>query len=154
MAQPNFVPIRSEENVSEIQKLEPPKRWTPNRPADFNGKPEAVKKKYYGNPGPDSGYAMLLFESLKPDIKLEKGEDIHDVAAGVVYVAMKRAALFGRAPIKKDIEYVLKKFGFLDKAHSSQIEERKFLFKSAGHEYHKRMEIADKFSEEELKHQS
>ncbi len=151
MAQPNFAPIEKKDTVSEIQKLNPPKGWKPNRPGEIPDRVNLQKKDWFGNPGPDQGYALVLFKRFANEIKLDKTEDMHDVKAGVVAIAMKRAAIFGRAPISKDLEFALDKFGFLKEANQDAVAKRRAIFKSAGHEYCKRQEIADMVDENEIK---
>ena len=50
---------------------------------------------------------------------LTPGEDVHDVLAGCSAVALKRASLFGRAPVVHDLILVLQLFGFLPSGTSS-----------------------------------
>ncbi len=151
MAQPNFAPIKSDNKVSEIQKLNSPNEWKSVRPGELKNKVNLEKKSRFGNPGPDQGYAMVLFKRFTDDIRLSKEEDIHDVQAGVVAIAMKRAAIFGRAPVNKDIEFALNKFDFLKDIKSDAVKKRRETFKSAGHEYSKRQDIADMIDEDEMK---
>ena len=44
---------------------------------------------------------------------LEPGEHAEDVLAGAVAIALRRAAIFGRAPVTADIELALELFKYL-----------------------------------------
>ena len=58
--------------------------------------------------------ALLLAERFRDKLALRPGEDADDVLAGAVGVAMKRASLFGRAPVIHDLALGLTLWGFLD----------------------------------------
>ncbi len=92
----------------------PPRRadsWVADRPGDLEGaQPTGAQ---LGSIGPDQGYAYRLVGHL--DDRLRLGDvDRHDAVAGGVAVAMKRAALFGRAPVVHDLVAAFTIFGFLD----------------------------------------
>jgi hypothetical protein len=112
VAQPNFVPTDPTEEVRRYQS--PPRRpdsWRAGRPGDL-GTPQPWGEQL-GNPGPDQGYALKLVREF--DGRLHLGRVDHDDAvAGCVAVAMKRSALFGRAPVIHDLTAAFTIFGFLD----------------------------------------
>ncbi len=68
----------------------------------------------YGHQGPDQGYALNLAKRFIPILKLQPGESVNDVVAGCVTVALKRASLFGRAPLAEDLRVAFAHWGFLD----------------------------------------
>ena len=92
----------------------PPRRgdaWIADRPGDLATR--QPKGSQLGSMGPDQGYAYRLVRHL--DGKLSLGKVDHDDAvAGCVAVAMKRSALFGRAPVIHDLTAAFTVFGFLD----------------------------------------
>ncbi len=64
---------------------------------------------------------------------------------GAAQVALKRASLFGRAPVLHDLTAALTIWGFLDEAPDELVELRKPLFEEAAnpHHYDKQRRIAD-----------
>ena len=57
-----------------------------------------------GTPGPDTGYVLKLVERCIDDLTLAPGEQRDDVASGLAAVAAKRAASYGRAPVRHDLD--------------------------------------------------
>lgn len=80
------------------------------------------------------------------DLVLADGEDADDVVAGCVAVATKRAALFGRAPVRHDLTVAFGVWGFLDREPDPELVElRRGLFAEVAHHHHtaERRHIAD-----------
>ena len=101
----------------------PPRRsepWKADRPGEVvnTGQPTGPR---LGSPGPDQGYALKLVHQFDGRIHLADGEDIHDVEAGAVAVAMRRSSIFGRAPVIHDLTIAFTVFGFLDKNPPSEL---------------------------------
>lgn len=67
-----------------------------------------------GHQGPDQGYVLTLMNRFIDRLVLGEGEHAADVTAGCAGVALRRASLFGRAPIVHDVTVALTMFGFLD----------------------------------------
>ena len=113
MTQPNFVPIVETDQVRPSYRLRTPADWRAGRVADLRG-PEQTRGRELGVPGPDQGYALLLAHTQFEDrLELSGGITAEDALVGCAAVASRRAALFGRAPVAKDIELALVLFGFL-----------------------------------------
>lgn len=150
MAAPDYVPVPLADMPRESLSLPPSRRWTASRPADLLGRqPEGAA---FGNQGPDQGYALGLAERFEDELVLEPGEDAHDVMAGAVAVAMKRASLFGRAPVIHDVELGLGLFGFLDSSAPPELcAWRHQVFAGAGHDYWDQRAIADRVPESSLR---
>ena len=79
---------------------------------------------------------------------LEPGEHAEDVLAGAVAIALRRASIFGRAPVAADIELALSLFGYLGRADgtaapSELVEFRRERFAGAAHDYWRRRALAD-----------
>ncbi|HZU74363.1 MAG TPA: hypothetical protein VE990_16490 [Acidimicrobiales bacterium] len=150
MPQPEFVPVRTTDEVRPVERLPPPKRWRPDRPGEIRS-PGQPTGPGLGTPGPDQGYALRLAHLFQDRLRLVEGEDEHDVVAGCVAVAMRRAALFGRAPMGPDLELAFGLFGFLGEAPADLVEFRRQLFSGAGHHYWDQRVIADLVPDETLR---
>src|SRR5947207_480834 len=113
MAAPEYVPVKPMDDVRTYES--PPRRpdpWLPRRPGDLKaGQPRGV---HFGNHGPDQGYALVLAQRLRDQIRLEHDESIDDAIQGVVPIALKRASLLGRAPVIYDLVIGFTVWGFLD----------------------------------------
>jgi hypothetical protein len=104
MAAPEYVPSRPLDEARAYGS--PPRRdpsWYASRPGEVvtGGQPRSDR---LANPGPDQGYALHLVGAFEDRVKLAEGERWADAAAGAVAVGLKRASLFGRAPVRDDIE--------------------------------------------------
>ena len=97
-----------------------------------------------GNQGPDQGYALKLAERFAGQLVLAPGEGEDDALAGCCAVAMRRASMFGRAPVMHDLRVALELFGFLDDADADLVAWRRDRFAgSAGHHgYHVKLRLA------------
>jgi len=99
-------------------------------------------------PGPDQGYALSLATRFEARLALEPGEHRADVLAGAVAIALRRAALFGRAPVASDIELALGMFGHLARDGGAPppgelVAWRRERFAGAAHDYWRRQALAD-----------
>jgi len=136
MTQPNYVPIIESDQVRPAYRLRTPLDWRAARVSDLRG-PELPRGRDLGVPGPDQGYAFLLAHTLFEDrLELSEGIVAEDALVGCCQVASARAALFGRAPVAKDIELALVLFGFLGGASEELVAWRAPLFQAAAHHYH------------------
>ena len=106
-----------------------------------------------GNQGPDQGYALKLAERFAGQLVLSAGEREDDALAGCVAVALRRASLFGRAPVMHDLRLALELFGFLDEAGADLVAWRRGRFAGAAghHGYHVRLRLADLVPAETLR---
>ncbi|MEX2658934.1 MAG: hypothetical protein WD232_04500, partial [Acidimicrobiales bacterium] len=77
-----------------------------------------------GNPGPDQGYALLLARQLEDQLVLASGEHAEDAVAGCLGVALRRASIFGRAPVVHDLTVAFTIWGFLGEAPPELVELR------------------------------
>ena len=136
MAAPDYVPNKTA--AADRHYVSPPRRpqpWLADRPAELTeGQPMGAG---LGVPGPDQGYALRLARRFEGDLLLAPGEHAEDAIAGCVGVALKRAALFGRAPLSADLEVAFRVFGFLPPApEEALVEWRKELFAGVSHPHH------------------
>lgn len=151
MTQPNFVPIVETDQVRPSYRLRTPRDWRAVRVAEVRG-PKHPRGRELGIPGPDQGYAFLLAHTLFEDrLVLTEGITAEDALVASSVVASARAALFGRAPVAKDIELALVLFGFLGGAPDDLVAWRGPLFKSAAHHYQQQRTIAAAASEDTLR---
>ena len=143
MTQPSFVPIVDVDQVRPAYRLRTPGDWRASRVGEIVA-PEHPRGRDLGIPGPDQGYALLIAHSLFTDrLVLTDGISAEDIVVGCAQVASARAALFGRAPVGKDIELALELFGFLGDAPADLVSWRAPLFAAAAHHYNLQRRIVD-----------
>ncbi len=135
MAAPEYVP---EDRRKVLRAYEsPPRRlgsWRPERPGDLDGR--QPRGTYLGNQGPDQGYLLVLADRFAGKLTLTDGEHEADALAGCVGVALKRASLFGRAPVVHDLTVALTIWGFLGTAPPELVRLRKPLFEEVANPLH------------------
>lgn len=152
MAAPDYVPMTLADKPRRSLPLPAARPWTAARPGDLPGRQPGGSR--LGSQGPDQGYALALAERFHGRLHLAPGEHHHDVEAGVVAVAMKRASLFGRAPVIHDLDLAFGLFGFLDPTSGVPVDLREWRlaqFSGAGHHYWKQRAIADGVPEATLR---
>jgi hypothetical protein len=145
MAAPDHVPTKAAQRSRTYSS--PPRRpdgWRADRPGDLLGRQPAGEK--LGSQGPDQGYLLTLADRVRDRLKLHGGENADDALAGASAVGLKRASLFGRAPMMHDLTVGLTVWGFLDdKAAKALLELRHVMFEEcrAPAQYSKLRSIAD-----------
>jgi hypothetical protein len=150
MAAPDYVPVTLADQPRTSLAMPPARRWTASRPGDLErGQPIGPR---FGTPGPDQGYALALAHRFVDRLKLHPGEHTEDVVAGAIGVALRRAALFGRAPVVFDLELAFGLFGYLDDdVPDDLVSWRHDLFAGAAHHYWDQRDIADRVPESTLR---
>lgn len=133
MTQPRFAPIQYEDEVRPSYRLSTPGRWFAKRPADFSGQPTSFRRGE-GIPGPDQGYALLLAERIADRLVLVPGEHRSDVVSAGVAIALRRASIFGRAPVLADLEVGFGLLGYLSRAPSALVGARRRFVDGAAHD--------------------
>lgn len=145
MAAPDYVPRRPTEQVR-VYTSPPwrPEPWTADRPADLTDATQPTGGGF-GWQGPDQGYALLLARRYEDELVLTATESAADASAGAVIVALKRASLFGRAPVRHDLTTAFAVWGFLAPAPDELVALRRNLFEGVAHEHHyaERLRIGD-----------
>ena len=136
MAAPEHVPVDRTKPVRAYES--PPRRpepWRAARPGELveDGQPRGDR---LGHQGPDQGYALHLARHLEGTLTLTAGEHEKDALAGAVAVGLKRASLFGRAPVIHDVKVGLTVWGFLGEAPTELVDARKRLFEEVSHPHH------------------
>lgn len=154
MAQPDFVPRPAAEVVRTYSSPpRDPEGWLADRPGDFSTSGRQPSGALLGSQGPDQGYALSLVPLFDGRLTLTEGEHFADVAAGCVAVALKRASLFGRAPVVHDLTVAFTVFGFLDETPDPElVARRRPYFAEAAHPHHylERRRVADLVAPEVL----
>ena len=150
MAQPEYVPQSADDRVRPAERLPPPRHWFQDRPAEIKGYGQPTGKRM-GVPGPDQGYGLKLAHQFEDRLQLTPDEHAEDVIAGCLGVGLRRAALFGRAPVMPDFELAYTLWGFLGDAPDDLIEHRVPLFQGASHDYWQTRVIADRVAESTLR---
>lgn len=136
MAAPEYVPNAPLQTTRSYTSPDAvPDAWTATRPAELDsGQPSGG---LMGHQGPDQGYALRLCRQFDGRIHLADGEDPHDVERGCVQVALKRASLFGRAPVIHDLEIAYTVWGYLDAdAPGALVAARRTLFEGVAERHH------------------
>lgn len=116
-----------------------------DRPGEVVGS-EAPAGPGLGYQGPDQGYALKLAERFAGRLALATGERDEDALAGCVAVALRRASMFGRAPVMHDVRLALELFGFLDEAVDADLvawRRDRFAGSAGHHGYHVKLRLAD-----------
>ncbi len=150
MAQPDYVPVNAADRVRAAERLPPPRRWKTDRPGEIrNLRPPDGQS--FGVPGPDQGYGLTLARRFVERLQLTENEHLEDAIAGCVGVALKRAALFGRAPVTNDLEHAFTLWGFLGDAPPELVTFRRKLFEGVHHEYWEQREIVDRVPDATLR---
>lgn len=148
MAAPSYVPATEHAPSSYRSPPRRPGAWKADRPGEVIGSGDATGPSL-GYQGPDQGYALKLAKRFAEKLKLTPQERADDVLAGCCGVALRRASLFGRAPVVHDLRHALELFGFLDEAPDDLVSWRGPHFEGAAnhHGYHIVRHIAELPSE-------
>ena len=133
----------------------PPRRddpWIADRPGEVVG--GAISSGAgLGCQGPDQGYALKLAQRFADRLVLADGERTDDVLAGCCAVALRRAALFGRAPVVHDLRLAMGLFGYLIDADAGLVRWRRERFAGAAghHGYQVKLRLAESVPAETLR---
>jgi len=117
--------------------------WLADRPGELDDHQPLGPR--LGYPGPDQGFALKLAEQFRDKLVLTPGEHAADAISGCTAVALKRASLFGRAPMVHDLTAAFTIWGFLAEASPELVRLRRPLFEEVAniHHYMQRRKIAD-----------
>lgn len=145
MAQPQFVPV--DENKTPHYESTPrrPDPWRATRPGEIVG-PDQLRGDGVGDQGPDQGYALRLVHQFDDRLHLTSTEQLDDVIEGCLGVALRRASLFGRAPVVHDWSVAFTVFGYLDDSPDPElVEGRQAVFDQVAspHHYAERRHLVD-----------
>lgn len=154
MAAPRFAPVGTTDDPRGYeQTFHVPDPWRPTRPGDLEGRQPVGPM--LGRQGPDQGYVLVLARRLQPKVRVAGDEKVEDAIAGCVGVALRRASLFGRAPVIHDVTIALTIWGFLDDAPPPELVRlRRGMFEGVAktsHHYSESRAIVDLIPEETLR---
>lgn len=152
MAVDPYVPTQAEDAPRESVRVPPPKGWRAVRPGDLvPGEKPCPPGILFGTPGPDSGYALTLAQRFHGRLEIAAPETGHDAMAVAAELAMRRAALFGRAPVMADLDLAFTLFGWLGGASPELKEWRRLAVAGAAHDYPRRRALVDAVPEATLR---
>ena len=124
MAAPKFAPVPA---IGDIRSYRSPAYvpdpWKAQRPGELGGRQPAGAG--LGFQGPDQGYALRLASRLRPQLVLSDAERADDAVAGCTAIGLRRASLFGRAPVIHDLRIAFTIWGFLDPAPAAELVARR-----------------------------
>lgn len=120
MAAPKFTPTTAIGDITSYRSPDiVPDSWIANRPGDLSGRqPQGAQ---LGFQGPDQGYALVLARRLRPQLVLSDAEKADDAVVGCTAIALRRASMFGRAPVIHDLRVAFTIWGFLDTAPPAEL---------------------------------
>lgn len=150
-----FVTAVPEDSPRQEQNLAPGVSLPPARPS-AGGRPGEVAGPWprgagFGSPGPNVGFALTLVARAHLRITLAPNEHEGDAHALVAAVAMKRASLFGRAPVAADVSCALLILGYEGPASGDFVEWRILAGIDAAHDYRPGLDICARVSPEDLR---
>lgn len=153
MAAPRFAPVPPAEPARSYDSPDHvPDAWEPGRPGEIDGRQPAGER--LGYQGPDQGYVITLAERARGRVRVQASESVDDALRGCSLVALRRASLYGRAPVVHDLVLALTVWGFLDAAPPAElVSARRALFAGVhhGHHYAEGRRIADMVPEATLR---
>jgi hypothetical protein len=152
MAVDPYVPTAAEDAPRESVRIPPPPGWRAVRPGDLvPGERPFPPGRLFGSPGPDSGYALTLAQRFHGRLEIVNPETEHDAMAVAAELAMRRAGLFGRAPVTVDLELAFTLFGWLGAATPELVEWRRLTVAGAAHDYARRRRLVESVPEATLR---
>jgi hypothetical protein len=120
VAAPKFAPVPAVGDVKSYRSpAYVPDRWEADRPGELDGRQPAGPG--LGFQGPDQGYALRLASRFGPQLVLSDAEREDDVVTGCTAIGLRRASLFGRAPVIHDLRIAFTIWGFLDPAPAAEL---------------------------------
>ena len=133
MAAPKFAPVPAVESVRTYESPEHvPDAWSPDRPSEIDGRQPSGAQ--LGYQGPDQGYVLLLAERVRPRLHVPADESSNDAVTGCINIALRRASLYGRAPVMHDLTIAFTIWGWLDAAPPADLlVRRRELFEGVAH---------------------
>lgn len=132
---------RQEPNLAPGVKMPAARAWVADRPGDLPaGQPVG---KLLGSPGPNVGYALTLAHRMRDRFVLAPHEHLDDAMDLVAEIAMRRAALFGRAPVMPDVLFGMQIMGYRGDADRDFVTWRVRAVQGVHHNYYERRVLVD-----------
>jgi hypothetical protein len=140
---------RQRQNVAPGVNLPAARAWRPGRPGDLSGgQPSGA---LLGSPGPNVGYALTLARRVRDRLALAPHEDAESALAVVAAIAMRRAAILGRAPVADDVEFAMVLLGYRGGCEPDFARWRAATIAGAHHEYPRSRQLVDRISSEVMR---
>lgn len=133
---------RHQQNMPVDVETPVPPAWYATRPGDNDALLD-IESPLIGNTGPGGGFALTLIKKMRAQIHLLPHEHLADVEPLLGEIAMRRASVFTRSPIKSDVEFALKIFSYDKEATKGEEKWRIALVHDCGHNEHRRREIVN-----------
>ena len=153
MAAPKFAPVPVIGDVDSYRSpAYVPDRWAADRPGEVAGRQPAGPG--LGFQGPDQGYALRLASRFHSQLVLSDVERADDAITGCTAIALRRASLFGRAPVIHDLRIAFTIWGFLDPAPAAELVAHRvkaFAGLADPHHYDELRALVDRIPEETLR---
>jgi hypothetical protein len=154
MAAPRFAPVPPLDDARGYESPDHvPGPWVADRPADIAGRQPVGPR--LGYQGPDQGYALTLAAHMRDELHVQAGEHVDDAVAGCTAIALRRASMYGRAPVIHDLRIACAIWGFLDASPPPElVEMRRPLFAGVAstlHHYDERRALVDSVPEATLR---
>lgn len=150
MAQPEFVPLHAGDRVRAAERLPAHAGWRQDRPAELVS-PDLPTGHRFGSPGPDQGYGLTLAKRFVDRLELAGDEHAEDAVAGSLGVGLRRASIFGRAPVIHDLDLAFTILGYLGGAPADLVAFRVPLVQGAAHSYWVQRDVVDKVADATLR---
>ncbi len=120
MAAPKFAPVTPLDRARGYESPDHvPDGWLADRPADVRGRQPGGPR--LGYQGPDQGYAITLAERLRDEVHCQPGESVDDALSGCIAIGLRRASLYGRAPVMHDLRIAFTIWGFFDASPPAEL---------------------------------
>jgi hypothetical protein len=153
VAQPDYVPIVSTDQVRPLNRLQVPGSWEQDRPAEIVSLRMPIGRRF-GSTGSDLGYGLKLAHLVAERAVLEEDEQLDDVVAGCFSCGARRSSVFHRSPVIYDMEWAFALWGyweFTDGTPEDLVAFRKPIFSGAGHDYYRQRAITDMVREDAVR---
>jgi hypothetical protein len=120
MSVPKYAPVPPLDDARGYESPDHvPDPWMPDRPAMIRGfQPEGGRLGYQG---PDQGFGIKIARTFRDRLQLAAGEEAEDAMTGCLAIGLRRASLFGRAPVVHDMTVAYTAWGFLDAAAPAEL---------------------------------
>ena len=143
MAAPKFTPLDPTDRPRTYSSPEHvPSPWRNDKPAAIVARQPKGQK--LGYQGPDQGYILTLARIARNKIKVQAGESVDDAIRGSIGIALRRASMYGRAPVMHDLTFALTIWGWLvDNVPADLLARRKELFSGVGDATHSYYEVRE-----------
>ncbi len=147
MAVDPYLPVSGDDTPRRSVAIPPASGWRAIRPGDLL----PVSGELRGSPCPDGGYALTLAARFHDRLEVVSPETARDAEEVGSELAMRRASMFGRAPVTADLDLAFTLFGWLGGAPADLVEWRRLAAAGASHDYPARRALVNAVPEATLR---